>query len=205
MSSTLTNEEEEWKEEVDYLDKISNLLTARHGSMSNGGPTQLMDHLYLGNARDASNLSLLRRLGITHVVNCASKDIVSDLQATSARTTTRSETGSPYDPDTSGVQDYLLLGADDTQRYPLLVRHYEPTKRFIERARKGGGRTLVHCELGVNRSTALCIAYLVDTQRLTLLKALREVKYSRPNILCNEGFRRQLIQFARDRDLLRSQ
>ena len=65
-----------------------------------------------------------------------------------------------------------------------------------------GGRVLVHCNMGVNRSGALCVAYIMDHKQITLLQTIRLVKFERPIILCNEGFQKQLIQFARNHQLL---
>merc|ERR1712168_728622 len=35
-------------------------------------PTQILDHLYIGNKLDAENVHFLKTLKITHVLNCAS-------------------------------------------------------------------------------------------------------------------------------------
>ena len=40
------------------------------------GPTQILDFLFLGRKEDAMNLTLLARLGITHIVNCVSRLVV---------------------------------------------------------------------------------------------------------------------------------
>jgi hypothetical protein len=34
-------------------------------------PTKILDHVYIGSQSNAEQLRLLRRLGITHVLNCA--------------------------------------------------------------------------------------------------------------------------------------
>ena len=107
----------------------------------------------------------------------------------------------PYDPDT-GVLEYMELDALDNPSYPVLRACFEKAKKFIDRAGDSGGRALVHCELLVNRSVTLCVAYLVDLQRITLIQAVRQIQLDRPNILTNEGFRLQLIEFANDRNLL---
>lgn len=107
-----------------------------------------------------------------------------------------------YDPVQSGVNSYMEIDADDVPGYPILLLHYGQARRFFEEAREAGGRALVHCELGVNRSATLAIAYLVDSERLTLTQAVRQVRIDRPNVLCNDGFRHQLVRFAAKRNLL---
>ena len=59
-----------------------------------------------------------------------------------------------------------------------------------------GGRLLVHCAMGVNRSGLVLAAYLVDVKRMPLLEALRHLKAAQGCVLSNRGFRRQLLWFA---------
>ena len=107
-----------------------------------------------------------------------------------------------YDPVQSGVTSYMEIDADDIPGYPILMLHYRQARRFFDEAREAGGRALVHCELGVNRSATLAVAYKVDSERVTLTQAVRQVRIERPNVLCNDGFRRQLVRFAAERCLL---
>ena len=132
--------------------------------------------------------SLLRRLKITHVLNCAaSKDYSSKL------------VDNPYAEDMIAYEEFE---ACDNEGYPILM-HFGRARDFINEARRQRGRVLVHCEMGVNRSGALCIAYMMVEERLPLLQALRRAKLERPVILVNEGFQKQLIKFAMERDLLK--
>jgi hypothetical protein len=177
-------------DETLYMEKLSNLLCTRGDKKCNNGPAQVLDHLYCGSRIDALNFTLLRRLRITHVLNCAPK--FRDYDAPE----------SPYEDGQSGVVDYLELDILDNPSYPIIQAHYARAKGFIDKAKDSGGRALVHCELGVNRSAALCVAYLMDLEQISLLRAVRQLQIDRPNILCNEGFRRQLVNFAMERNLL---
>lgn len=177
-------------DETLYMEKLSNLLCTRGDKKCNNGPAQVLDHLYCGSKIDAHNFSLLRRLRITHVLNCAPGLRNYDTEE------------SPYAEGQSGVVDYLELDILDNPSYPIIQAHYPRARGFIEKARETGGRALVHCELGVNRSAALCVAYLMDLEQMSLLRAVRQLQFDRPNILCNEGFRRQLVDFAKERNLL---
>jgi len=60
----------------------------------------------------------------------------------------------------------------------------------------------VHCALGINRSAAVCVAYLMVERRLALLDATRLIKDRRRIVLANKAFQRQLVRFARTRGLL---
>ena len=63
-------------------------------------------------------------------------------------------------------------------------------------ATASGGRTLIHCFAGVNRSAALAIAVLMLRERRPLLDVARECFEARPFILSNETFRDQLVRLA---------
>jgi len=71
-----------------------------------------------------------------------------------------------YDADRTGVTSYMEIDAADVPGYPILTLHYGAARRFFEEAREAGGRALIHCELGVNRSATLAVAYLVDTEQV---------------------------------------
>merc|ERR1719443_862215 len=102
-----------------------------------------MPHLLLGCARDARDLQLLRRLRITHVLNCASSEV---------------NTGSDLYAQMGIV--YEGFAAQDKAGYQIFS-HFDLMEAFVEDARASKGRALVHCLQGVNRSGALCIGYFM--------------------------------------------
>jgi len=59
--------------EAACLEKLCDILAARPpgGRRRNDGPAEIVEHLYLGSMVDALDLKVLRRLRITHVLNCA--------------------------------------------------------------------------------------------------------------------------------------
>ncbi|KAM8849209.1 dual specificity protein phosphatase 18 isoform 1-T4 [Spinachia spinachia] len=59
------------------------------------------------------------------------------------------------------------------------------------------GNTLVHCAVGMSRSPALVMAYLMRYRAVTLRQAHRWVQESRPFIRLNAGFWEQLLQYER--------
>ena len=61
---------------------------------------------------------------------------------------------------------------------------------------------LVHCIAGVNRSGVLAAAYVMQSRRWPLLRALRHCLEARGPILWNETFRKQLFEFAKREGLL---
>ena len=81
-------------------------------------------------------------------------------------------------------------------------QHFDPVRNFLDEAYESGGRALVHCKAGVNRSATLCVAYMMLKKNMTLLKAAAVAKRKRVYVLSNRGFRQQLIDFAKNNDLV---
>ena len=65
-----------------------------------------------------------------------------------------------------------------------------------------GGKVIVHCMSGINRSGLIAIAACMVLERMPLLEAVRLAKIKRGNILTNESFRHQLCDLAAAEDLL---
>ncbi len=73
---------------------------------------------------------------------------------------------------------------------------------YIENARLSGGKVLIHCLLGVNRSGVLAIAYCMLHKNVGPISAAKFVKESRKEVLINEGFQKHLVVFARESGML---
>eukprot|EP00668_Euglena_longa_P003793 GGOE01004450.1.p1 GENE.GGOE01004450.1~~GGOE01004450.1.p1 ORF type:complete len:212 (+),score=66.03 GGOE01004450.1:70-705(+) len=66
---------------------------------------------------------------------------------------------------------------------------------FINTARDADAKVLVHCQVGVNRSPSIVIAYLMKHRFCNLLKGCKEVKERRPVVYPVEGYLRQLLEY----------
>ena len=60
----------------------------------------------------------------------------------------------------------------------------------------------VHCVAGVNRSGALAVAYVAQSRRWPLLRALRHCCRARGPLVWNATFQRQLVRFCKKEGLL---
>ncbi len=168
-----------------YMKKIEDALFGISAKEYPGSPTKLTECLYLGDYNDAENIAHLRRLGITHVLNCAAF---------------RTLGGSPYPPET-GILGYVEFKADDSEMYDML-QHFPRAKAFIDEAKLKGGKVLVHCAMGINRSALICAAYIIADKKMKLLDVVKHLKSRRKIVLSNKGFRLQLVRFARQKGLL---
>lgn len=171
-----------------YLERMKEIL---EGYPKLGGPlghpSKVLEHVYIGNQDNSDNIDLLQALEITHVLNCAG-------------TRTFDLTRSHY-PKNSGIVGFLMIPAEDYEEYDIM-QYFMDTNIFLDKVKMAGGRALVHCNIGVNRSGAIVAAYLMVHQNKKLLKVIDDLKSKRSLVLQNVGFRRQLVRFARCRGLL---
>jgi len=179
---------QEWKEKIKEVVQ----LHVSHPIQWRRPITQLLPFLYVGSFDDASNVELLKELGVTHVLNCASRQC----PEITAEFYLDSEYALP-------IQVHCFP-AEDHRWYPLLEKHFEESYCFIEQVFKvytgaGRGKVLVHCQGGFNRSVLICMAYITLHTGWPLLTAVEYVCNLRPGVFYNEGFHKQLAQFALDR------
>ncbi|XP_070707535.1 dual specificity protein phosphatase 26-like isoform X2 [Pempheris klunzingeri] len=81
----------------------------------------------------------------------------------------------------------LLNLADDSTHFDLDV-YFKPAADFIHKALKSpDGKVLVHCIMGMSRSSTLVLAYLMIYRHLTLKQALQKLIQKRA-IYPNKNF-----------------
>lgn len=91
--------------------------------------------------------------------------------------------------------------AEDDDNYDM-IQHFESAWKFIESARKTGGKVLVHCIMGINRSGLITTCYTIRHKKVGPIEASKFVKKARGMILTNETFQRQAVRFAYKEGLL---
>jgi len=143
--------------------------------------------LYQGHKTHAANATMLRNLGVTHVVNASFK------------------VPCHFELEGGNVQDlqlkYLQLKLRDVpceDATPLL----NEGPGFIQDAIDGGGCVFVHCQEGKSRSTTVVLAYLMrrakilqafsNASSLSLAGAFNLLLGHRPDIQPNRGYIEQL-------------
>ncbi|XP_040930011.1 uncharacterized protein LOC114841872 [Betta splendens] len=150
------------------------LLTDRRPT---GHVNQVWPNLYIGNEAAARDKATLHSLGVTHIVNAAH-----------GPTNLYVNTGPRFYRDMT--VDYYGVEADDAIDF-ILSPFFYPTARYIKAALAMGGRVFVHCLMGVSRSAALVLAFLMIAEGLRLQEAVAAVRQHR-DICPNPGFLQQL-------------
>ena len=176
------------------LDVVASLV-AQPMPKTDPAPAEVGEATYVGNMYHARDVPNLVRLGITAVLNCASSGIrnlpIDDFAA-------------------NGIEYHFTNVAQDADTYPILhdrsgvaSSHLEKAKAVYDKVRSAGGRILFFCVAGQNRSATLAIAVLVACRRVMLREVLAVCARTRPFILENVGFQRQLIELeTRTADLV---
>lgn len=145
----------------------------KYRSHLNMHPSQIFNWLYLGSYRNACDVKDLQNLKINYILNCAieceNKNLPSDINVFHAK-----------------INDYP---------YFQISSYFEKTNSFINKAKLSGGNILIHCQLGISRSTTCLIAYMIKHLGYTTLSALQHIKRKRPQVMPNFGFIHQLKNY----------
>ncbi|XP_028831219.1 dual specificity protein phosphatase 14 [Denticeps clupeoides] len=134
--------------------------------------SQVTPSLFLGGAESALNHRLLVRHGVTLIIN-----------ATLLHSC----------PAYPGVECVRVPVSD--LPHSRLDEHFDKVATRIHNNRTGS--TLVHCAMGMSRSPALVMAYLMRHRGATLRQAHHRVQESRPCVRLNAGFWEQLLRYER--------
>lgn len=120
-------------------------------------PVKIEDKLFLGDIHSASNAQLLEAYGIVAIVNIGG--------------------GENKFPTQFAYLRISMLDREDSD----IKKHLDVVVNFITEHRTRGG-VLVHCKGGICRSASFLIAYLMRSEKLSVIHAHGIVKGKRPAI-----------------------
>ena len=164
-------------------------------------PCEIMPHLLLSAKLEAGDLTTLRALGVTHVINAAGTVGRARAPPTPPSADGPARRGAIVDYEAAGIK-YLEIRGEDEEGYPMVKNHFAEVLAFVQGVSAAGGRCLVHCVAGINRSGLMAVALLMVSERLEVLDAVARAKRARGRILWNESFQLQLVALAEREGLL---
>jgi hypothetical protein len=138
----------------------------RGKSFGERGLSFVVPSIVLGSANDAQNVSMLRGIGVTHILNVA-RDIPL------------------YHP--QEFVCYHMKMDDDVET--VLGEDFNQALAFIRRVEAVNGRCLVHCKSGVSRAASVVLAYLMLAHQIPLRVAYEYLRFVRPFVSPNDGFK----------------
>ncbi|KAL7384264.1 hypothetical protein ABVT39_027062 [Epinephelus coioides] len=172
-----TEDSKRTREKIPSLQELEEVLYSATSSCRHGD--EVWPNLYLGDMFMSHDKLGLWQLGVTHVLNASHGKLCCKGSDDFYGTTVK----------------YYGVPANDLPTFDLSPFFY-PAAEFIHQALTSGGKVFVHCAVGVSRSAALVLAYLMIHHHLSLLSSVRCVQQKRW-IFPNRGFLRQLIALDR--------
>mmetsp|Transcript_31708 Transcript_31708/g.37292 ORF Transcript_31708/g.37292 Transcript_31708/m.37292 type:complete len:243 (+) Transcript_31708:104-832(+) len=174
----------DWKKSVEgerTAEEIQKLAKAQANL-----PVEIAPYLYLCGAKHAHDVSLLKEKGITHVLNVAGM-----------------AGQGPIEEYKNANIHVLNIDADDEEGYQMLSLHYEKAYNFIESARISGGKCVVHCVAGINRSGVIVASVYMMNEKVNILDTVAHCRIKRGNcFLWNSTFQEELVAMARKEERL---
>jgi len=147
-------------------------------------PCKIKENIYMGGIYAAMNLEELKKVGITHVINCA----------------LNLHKFFPKFREHRNDFIYLSLSLVDDSTCDIKSSVLECIK-FIDSALKNGGKVFIHCAQGISRSGSIVVSYLMYSEHIPYDKALNIAKKGR--IICNpnNNFKNQLISMRNNMEI----
>lgn len=141
--------------------------------------TEIIPNLYLGNAVDAADETLLQSSNIRYILNLTST--------------------CPNHFLANSTYKYKQIKIEDSCREDI-KGIIEEAIGFIDLAKSDNSSVLIHCQGGVSRSPTVTIAYLMHLNQVSLKEAYEFVKTRRPCIAPNLNFMGQLLEIEQTKN-----
>jgi len=136
-------------------------------------PSQILDHIYLGDYGSARQESLMKNMKVGWILNTADECPILEYSQISSLQLV--------------VEDHLING----NQFGI----FEKAFQFIDQAKNSEKTCYVHCMRGRSRSASIVIAYLMNRNKMALREAYEHVKERRRCIGPHQYLRRQLIDY----------
>ncbi|CAF3726254.1 unnamed protein product [Rotaria sp. Silwood1] len=164
-------------EELTYLNSVLKLQYKTRKLILNGNTPSVVidDFLYHGDMNHATNVNLLKNLGIKHIINTCN---------------------SPLPKSVTEKFNVLWINVLDDINTSI-NQYFEQTNDFLHLCKQKNDKVLVHCHMGISRSSSIILAYLIKYHHDTLLEAYDYLLDRRLFAAPNYGFFIQLIRYEK--------
>ncbi|CAJ1388218.1 unnamed protein product [Effrenium voratum] len=171
------------EEEQKGLDQLSKVLDNVSWKYWKPGeqPARVLDWMYLGDLKEATDFELLSNRGIGAVLNLI------NWWELSSRLPEVADFAALY---SSNHVEFKEVDSEDRLFFDIVEKCWPACESFLGKCRARNQRVLVNCK------ACICICWLVSHEGYSLLEAVELVQGRRGTILSNHGFRLQLLRLA---------
>ena len=168
--------------ELEYMKKILELRTKKRSPLpphqsGYGYPSIVIDDfLYHGDLNQASNIGLLTKLDIRHIVSICDYSLEKHI---------------------TDKCNVLWINLPD-EMGANVKQYFEQTNQFLLECKNKNEKVLVHCQMGISRSSSIILAYLMKYHHDTLYKAYNYLLERRRIAAPNLSFVLQLIRYENE-------
>jgi protein-tyrosine phosphatase len=145
MEGYLRNKMNATDDELIYLTKLTDVRTNKHNqqasdrTMTSSPSIVIDDFLYHGDIYQASNINLLNSLNIRHIIDVCDYAL---------------------DPSITETFNVLWLNVHDDLQTDIR-KLFDQSNAFLWQCRQLNEKVLVHCQMGISRSSSIVLAYLM--------------------------------------------
>uniref|UniRef100_A0A7S4INS7 protein-tyrosine-phosphatase n=1 Tax=Odontella aurita TaxID=265563 RepID=A0A7S4INS7_9STRA len=152
-------------------------------------PVAILPWLMLSDRKNVMNMANLKRLGVTHILSVNGATPIEE-QVFQERLLG------------TGIVHKRVFG-NDSEDYDMVGRHWQECHEFLRKVKdQDGGRVVVHCVAGINRSGLIACAAHMVLERESVLNVVRSCVSCRGMVLWNRSFQEQLCRLAVKEHLL---
>ncbi|KAJ5098428.1 hypothetical protein N7532_005429 [Penicillium argentinense] len=135
-------------------------------------PSRILPYLYLGNLQHANNPELLDKLAINRVLSIGEPVSWTEEERVAW-----------------GPENLMYIDNVQDNGIDSLWQEIDRCLEFIEKGKRDGSATLVHCRVGVSRSASICIAEVMAAKGLSFPRAYCFVRARRLNVIIQPHLR----------------
>ncbi|UJR28598.1 hypothetical protein I4U23_009831 [Adineta vaga] len=169
-------------DEISYLNDLYDFQYKKRSSipypqMATGHPSLVLDEfLYHGDIQHASNAKLLKELKIKHIIDVCDCELDKEI-----------------------LENFNVLWINLNDDFTAdIKKHFDVTNKFLYDCKQNKEKVLVHCQMGISRSSSIVLAYLMKYHHDTLQKAYGYLLERRRVAGPNPSFLLQLIRYEKE-------
>ena len=156
-------------------------------------PAEVFPRLLIGDLEDAADVPQLSNLGVGAVLNLCAENL-KDIPEGEHLPQRLKEAGIAYKEEL----------AQDSAQFNIVTELFPSAFKFIEEQLYTGGKVLVNCWGGVNRSGAVVVGFMALQRDVPLVKAVERTMTGRGTVLTNRNFRLLLVRAVLSHDQQRA-